>query len=138
MTTARSALEPVQAALYVRLSGDQTLGDLVTGVFDHVPEADDLDYVTIGEATEIPDNHHGGFGREIVAALHVWTRARGHGPGLRIAARLVELLDHQPLTIAGHTHIATRHEFSQTLTDPDPPGDIRHVSMRFRIITEQE
>lgn len=136
--SAPTALGPVQMAVYGRLTGDEELMALITGVYDHVPETVAFDYVTIGEATEIPDNRHGGFGRETVAALHVWTRHRGHGPGLRIAARVTTLLDHQALTVEGLHHVSTRFEFSQTLIDPEPPGDIRHISMRFRITTEQE
>ncbi len=48
----------------------------------------------------------------------------------------MEVLDHTPLDIDGHHHVATRFEFSQALTDPEPPGDIRHVVLRFRIVTE--
>ncbi|MEU2450054.1 DUF3168 domain-containing protein [Streptomyces sp. NPDC012765] len=138
MSDAPTALGPVQQAVYGRLTADEELMALITGVYDHVPENVVFDYVHIGEATEIPDNRHGGFGRETVPSLHVWTRHRGHGPGLRIAARITALLDHQPLTIEGLHHVSTRFEFSQTLTDPEPPGDIRHIPMRFRITTEQE
>ncbi|MFB7171085.1 DUF3168 domain-containing protein [Streptomyces sp. NPDC056254] len=138
MSDAPTALGPVQAAVYARLTGDAELMSLITGVYDYVPEAAAYPYVVIGEATEIPDNRHDGFGRETVPALHVWTRHRGHGPGLRIAARITALLDHQPLAIEGLRHVSTRFEFSQTLTDPEPPGDVRHIPMRFRITTEQE
>ena len=133
--TAESAMRPVQAAVYARLTGDATLMALITGVFDFV--LDDYPYIVIGEATEVPDNRHGGFGRQTVITLHVWTQSEGHGPGLAIADRVTELLDHQPLTITGLDHIATRFEFSQTLTDPEPPGNIRHVVLRYRIVTEQ-
>ncbi|MEV7584389.1 DUF3168 domain-containing protein [Streptomyces erythrochromogenes] len=136
--TAPTALGPVQQAVYARLTGDAELKALITGVYDYVPEDVVFDYVTIGEATEIPDNRHGGFGRQTTITLHVWTRYRGHSRGHRITARIVELLDHQPLTIAGLHHVSTRFEFAQTLTDPEPPGDIRHTPMRFRIETEQE
>ncbi|MFB6517440.1 DUF3168 domain-containing protein [Streptomyces sp. NPDC056401] len=136
--TAPTALAPVQQAVYGQLTGDPALMALITGVYDYVPEAVTFDYVTIGEATEIPDNRHGAFGRQTTLTLHVWTRYRGHARGQRIAARIVELLDHQALTVAGLHHVATRFEFAQTLTDPEPPGDIRHTPMRFRIITEQE
>lgn len=136
--TAPTALGPVQAAVYARLTGDATLLALITGVYDFVPESVEFDYVVIGEATEIPDNRHGGFGRETTITLHVWSRYRGHSRGQRIAARITALLDHQPLTIDGLHHVSTRFEFSQTLTDPEPPGDIRHIPMRFRIVTEQE
>ncbi|WKV74723.1 DUF3168 domain-containing protein [Streptomyces sp. PCS3-D2] len=136
--TAPAALGPVQQAAYTLLTADTELMALITGVYDYVPEDVVFDYVTIGEATEIPDNRHGGFGRQTTLTLHVWTRYRGHARGQRIAARIVALLDHQPLTITGLHHVSTRFEFSQTLTDPEPPGDIRHIPMRFRITTEQE
>ncbi|MBA9002010.1 DUF3168 domain-containing protein [Thermomonospora cellulosilytica] len=127
-------LAPVQAAMYARLNGDALLAGRV---FDHVPEGQPKPYVLLGEAIELPDNHHGGFGRETVETLHIWSDQLGYSEGTQMAARIVALLDHQPLTIAGHHHIATRYEFAQTLTDPARPG-LRHVVLRFRIITEQE
>jgi hypothetical protein len=135
--TAPEAMLPIQRALYGRLTGDTELMSTVTGVFDYVPEDDVYPFVVIGEATEIPDNRHGGYGRQTVVTLHVWTRYRGHSKGLAIAAQITALLDHQPLTITGLDHIVTRFEFSQTLTDPEPPGDIRHVVLRYRVVTEQ-
>lgn len=138
MSDAPAPMGPVQAAYYARLTGDAALMDLISGVFDYVPEDRPYPYVQIGEATEIPDNRHDGFGRETTQTLHVWSRYRGYAQALAIAARIVALLDHQRLSIAGLHHVATRFEFSQTLTDPEPPGDIRHIPMRFRTITEQE
>ncbi|MEU1194922.1 DUF3168 domain-containing protein [Streptomyces sp. NPDC005813] len=135
--TAPAAMLPVQQAIYARLTGDSALMDEVTGVFDYVPEDDVYPFIVIGEATEIPDNRHGGFGRQTVATLHVWTKYRGHSKGLAIAARVTALLDHQPLSISGLAHVDTWFEFQQTLTDPEPPGDIRHVVLRYRVGTEQ-
>ncbi|MEX5636533.1 DUF3168 domain-containing protein [Parafrankia sp. FMc2] len=89
--------------------------------------------MTLGEATEVPDNVHGGFGRQTVITLHVWTTARGYAQGSQIADRLIALLDHQPLAIAGRRWISTRYEFGQALPDPDPR--IRHHLLRFRITT---
>lgn len=135
--TAPAPMLPVQTAVYARLTGDATLTGMISGVYDFVPEDVAYPFVVIGEALETPDNWHGGFGRETVITLHVWSQYQGYTQGLRIAARVTELLDHQPLAIAGLAHIATRYEFSQTLTDPEPPGDIRHVVLRYRIVTEQ-
>ncbi|WOI58604.1 DUF3168 domain-containing protein [Streptomyces fradiae] len=135
--SAPSPMLPVQRAVYGRLTGDATLMGLVSGVYDYVPEDVTWPYVVIGEALEVPENWLGGFGRQTTITVHVWTRARGHSPGLGIAARITELLDHQPLTLDGLHHVATRYEFSQTLTDPEPPGDIRHVVLRYRVTTQQ-
>lgn len=135
--TAPSPMFPVQTAVYALLTGDDELANLVSGVYDYVPENVVFPYITVGEALETPDNTVAGLGRETVITLHVWTRARAHSKGLRIAARVTALLDHQPLAIEGAHHIATRYEFSQTLIDPEPPGDVRHVVLRYRVVTEQ-
>ncbi|MEU9777142.1 DUF3168 domain-containing protein [Streptomyces sp. NPDC047968] len=135
MTSPASPMAAIQRALYERLTAEA--GSLVTGVYDYVPETADYPYVTVGEAIETPDNAHDRYGWETVATLHVWTRHRGHSQGLAIGARITELLDHQPLTLPGYAHVATRFEFSQTLTDPEPPGDIRHLVLRYRIVTER-
>ena len=135
--TAPSPMLPVQAAVYARLTGDATLTGMISGVYDYVPENAAYPFVVIGEALETPDNRHGGFGRQTVITLHVWSRYQGYAQVLRIGARVTALLDHQPLDMPGLSWIATRFEFSQTLTDPEPPGDIRHLVLRYRIVTEQ-
>ncbi|WP_318196909.1 DUF3168 domain-containing protein [Streptomyces sp. MCL20-2] len=137
MSTAPSPMLPVQGALHSVLSGDSTLGALIEGIYDYLPEDVPYPFVHLGEAVETPDNRHGGFGRQTVPTLHVWDQYRGYARVLRIGARITELLDHQPLTIPGHDWIATRFEFSQTLTDPEPPGNIRHLVLRYRVVTEQ-
>ena len=136
MNHAESAVDQIHRAIYARLTGDPELSGMVTGVWDDVPEDADWPYVTIGESIESPDNTHGGFGRDVVATLHVWTKYAGTSQGARIGNRIVGLLDQQPLDIAGHTHIFTRFEFMQSLRDPDPR--IRHVVLRFRVATEQQ
>ncbi|MFK4797787.1 DUF3168 domain-containing protein [Streptomyces sp. MPA0124] len=135
--TAPAPMLPAQTAVYARLTGDATLAGMVSGVYDYVPEDVAYPFVVIGEATEVPDNRHGGFGRETVITLHVWSRYQGYRQALRIGAQVTALLDHQPLTLPGLVWIATRFEFSQTLTDPEPPGDIRHLVLRYRVVTEQ-
>ncbi|WP_406336645.1 DUF3168 domain-containing protein [Streptomyces zaomyceticus] len=127
----------VQTALYNRLKNDATLSSLATGVYDFVPETALYPYIHIGEAIDTPDNSHDRYGGQTVATLHVWDQYKGFKRVLQIGSRVQALLDHQPLTITGLTHIVTRYEFGQPLTDPEPPGDIRHLVLRYRIVTEQ-
>lgn len=131
-----SALLPLQKAVFAALTGDTQLAALVTGVFDQVPETQAYPYVVLGDAVEVPVNAHDRHGSDTTSTLHVWSQYRGYSQALTIAARIVQVLDHQPLTVEGHDHIATRFVSSQTLTDPEPPGDIRHVPMRFRTSTQ--
>lgn len=129
---------PVQKAVYGLLTADKSLADLlVGGVHDYTPETAPYPFLVVGEALDVPDNRLDGFGWQTTVTLHVWTKAEGNRQGLEIGARVTALLDHQPLTLPGYNHVVTRFEFSQTLVDPEPPGTIRHLVQRYRIVTEQ-
>lgn len=128
---------PVQGALDARLRGDTELMDMVDGLYDYIPEDVPYPFIVTGDVIETPRNRHNGFGWETVVTLHVWSQYRGYAEALRIGARVTALLDHQPLAVPGLNHIATRYEFGQTLTDPEPPGNIRHLVLRYRVVTEQ-
>ncbi|GGQ07778.1 hypothetical protein BKA00_007429 [Actinomadura coerulea] len=132
-----AALTPVQAAVYAALTSDLLLTDMITGVFDDVPEDVVRPYVAFGESTETPDNAHGQFGRETVLTLDIWSEYGGFAEANAIAFRLNELLDQQPLVITGCRHVYTAFEFAATFRDPDKP-DLRHAFTRFRIVTSKE
>lgn len=129
---ARTALRAVQRAFYARLSGT-----LDVDVYDWVPEDVPYPYVVIGEATEMADNNHDSFGRELTITLHVWTR--GHGgfdPALEIVDQIQQALDHRlDLGLTGHRLVTLRLDQTLTMRDPDPL--IRHAPVRFRVQTEQ-
>lgn len=132
-SAATPAAAAVQAAVYAAASGAGVAGGRV---YDYVPEPATYPYVSVGEAIETPDNSHGEFGRSVLITVHVWSIYRGFAEALGIARQLVELLDHRPLTPAGHAAVAVRFEQLQTLRDPDP--QVRHVPVQFRVITRQE
>lgn len=135
--SATAPMEALQRALFQALTADELLADLVTGIFDHLPEGQAYPYVVLGEWTETPANSHDRFGRSSVLTLHVWSQYRGFAQAYEIGARVMAVLDHQPLPVEGLRHIATRYEMGLTLTDPEPPGDIRHLVQTYRITTEQ-
>lgn len=130
------AMEAVQRAFYARMTASAEL-QAIAGVYAQVPEDTPYPYVVLGEATETPDNAHGRIGRSTSSMLHIWSQYDGYGEALQILAVLTELFDHKPLDVPGLHHVSTHYEFSQTLTDPEPPGDIRHIPVRFRTRTEQ-
>lgn len=129
---------PVQGAIDARLRSDPEFMGMVKGLYDYVPENVAYPFVVTGESIETPDNRLNSFGRQTVVTLHVWSQYRGYAQALRIGARITALLDHQPLTVPGLDHVVTRYEFGQTLTDPEPPGNIRHLVLRYRVLTEQQ
>lgn len=126
---------PIQTAVYTRLNGDATLATLVKGVFDEVPEGTLKPYVVVGEAYETADNSHDRKGRRTVITVHVWSDQQGFSQTNTISNRIVDLLDHTPLTVSGWTHVATRFEFKQSLRDPDP--NVRHAPIRFVVTVEE-
>lgn len=143
MTTA--TIDPVQAVqvgIRAVLLGDATLTDIIgpRSVWDEPPEDESMPYVHIGESTSIPDGSHGGQGRQVAATLHSWAKARSANAVNSIGVRLVALLDHQHAALdaatSGVTVWMVRHEFSQTMRDPN--REIRHRIDRFRIYTTQE
>jgi len=136
MPVSDSAVLPVQDAVLAALKADAALMALIGGVFDWVPEDQPYPYIVIGEAIETPDNSHDSHGSNLVITLHVWSKYRGYAQALTIAARVRALLEHRPLTVAGHRHVATYYVSQQTITDPEPPGDIRHVPISFRVLTQ--
>lgn len=136
MPVSDSAVLPLQDAVLALLKADADLTALIQGVFDWVKEGQAYPYIVIGEAIETPDNTHDSHGSRTVITLHVWSKYRGYAQALTIASRLRALLEHQPLTVAGHRHVATYYVSQQTITDPEPPGDIRHVPISFRVLTQ--
>ena len=127
---------PVQKAVRDALIADTQLMSLIEGVFDFVDEKQPYPYIETGQATETPDNAHDRHSSSTLVTLHIWSQSRGFAEALTIATHVIQALDHAPLTIEGHTHTWTRFVALQTLKDPEPPGDIRHVPMDFRIGTE--
>lgn len=136
--TAPLAMLLVQGAFHERLTASPELTALITGVYDQVPETAAYPYIVLGESTEIPDNRLSGLGRQTTHTLHIWSQYAGYAQALAVLAVVVALFDHQPLTVPGLHHVSTQFEFCQTLTDPSPPGNLRHVPVRFRVRTEQQ
>ncbi len=143
MTT--PTIDPVQAVqIGIRslLLADDDLTDLigVNDVWDEPPEDARMPYVHIGEATSISDGTHSAQGRQVVETIHSWAKARTAAAVNDIGERVVAVLDLQhaalDAAVAGVTVWMIRHEFSQTLRDPD--REIRHRIDRFRIYTSQE
>ena len=67
----------LQEALYSRLNGDSALGDLVTGVFDAVPEDTVLPCVVIGEGTSVDDGSKTLDARDYIFTVDVWSAYSG-------------------------------------------------------------
>jgi hypothetical protein len=128
------ALLPVQGAMFARIKADAALNTAIGGrVYDDVPENAAYPYVVFGEGVETPDNEVAAYESRVAATLHVWSGYRGFREALVIAGHLIRVFDRQPLVVEGRDLIAVRHE--QTITMRDPDSDVRHVVVRFAVVT---
>lgn len=126
-----TALRPLQAAVYQKLTASSALTALVSGVYDEVPEPAPYPYVSYGSITETADDAHDRQGLDCLITLHVWSKAPGFAQAYDIFAALDAALDRQPLAVAGFTDVFIKHEQHQALKDPDPA--IRHINAQYRV-----
>lgn len=132
----RSALWPVQRAIYQRLTSHAPLMARVTGILDDVPEGQPFPYVVIGEWTEIPVLAFGEDGSETTLTLHVWSRYRGWKEANEIVALVNEVLDDAELEVEGYRTVLVVYDSSTAIRDTD--GVTRHMVVRYRLILEEE
>lgn len=119
----QTSFSEVQTAVYTRLTGDTTLMALINAVYDFtaVPDNAPLPYVTIGDATETPNNAFGRRGYNTRHLIHIWDNGSGLGGTKKtqqIIARLNTLLDQQPMTLASQSLIFFLYQQAHILPDP--------------------
>lgn len=128
MTT---ALWPLQFAVVTKLRARSTLMELISGVFDEVPEDKAHPYVTAGSITENVADAHNQRGLDASVVLHIWSKYPGYKEAAEILAELDAALDRQPLDVAGFKDVSIAHEQHTELRDPDP--EIRHINVSYRV-----
>jgi hypothetical protein len=136
-----SAMSPVQAAIYTRLTTDATLMNTLllggSGVKDHVPAGSPMPYINIGEMVETPFPTMGRRGHQDVATLHIWGSALGFKPLQAILDRVNTLLDDFALVVSGHQTVRLAFEDAQALPDfADDESELRHIVAHYRVTTQ--
>jgi len=124
----------VQKAIYAALTGDAPLMALVEGVYDHVPQSSDFEFVVIGddESSDFDDDREAGF--DTVATVHVWTRLhRGRKVLKDIQAEVHRVLHRNLLSVTAANTVETFIELTDSFLEPD--GVTYHGVQRCRIIT---
>jgi hypothetical protein len=130
-----SSLWDIQEGIYTVLNGDVALGVLANGVYDgEVPPEVEVKcpYVVLGEWTETPDNLHTRIGRQVAVNIHVYSDYRGFKEAKLIGNRIIQLLEHQPISGTDWRIIVCNFESAQTIMDPE---QIRHNVLVFRLRT---
>lgn len=132
-----SAFWPLQSAIYQRLTLDADLMARVSGVFDSVPNGQEMPYVTIGDATGIPFRTFDAFGEECTLTLHIWSAYKGFKEAGEILADLDRLLADTSFGVEGWGMASSYFDFSETLREGDDALEIRHVPVRYRITLQK-
>lgn len=144
-------IEPLQTAIYQRLSGFTALTDLlatfdygagtVAAIYDQVPQVDDASdssdfpYVVIGEWTTTENDTDTDTGFDTTLTIHTWSRQRDYQECQRVMFQVYNALHrYTGLTPTGYGVSGIHQEFSDLMRDPD--GITRHGVQRFRIYFE--
>ncbi|MFT0800370.1 DUF3168 domain-containing protein [Bacillus swezeyi] len=122
----------LQKAMNERLSTDEALNAVISGVYDTPDKNTPFPYVTIGEDTSTPFETKVTFGENITTVLHVWSRAEdGKREAKQILSLMLQALTKAPLEVEGFKTIQLSFLQSQVITDID--GITKHGILRLRL-----
>ena len=107
------ALQPVQQALYSKLTGDGVLMGMTSGIYDAPPQHAAVPYVVIGDGTATLKPQVTNDVTECDLDVNVWTTASGRKVALAILQRLHGLLHQGTLSVSGFTLLSM---WSQIMT----------------------
>ena len=129
----KSALEPLQEAVYSKISGDATIMALITGVYDHVEQVEESNYpyVTIDDPTSTPWRTHSRAGEELTITLHAWSQYNGKKEINDIITNLNRLFGDTDLTVSGYDVAKSWYDYAQVFRELD--GLTFHGLVRYRL-----
>jgi hypothetical protein len=123
----------LQRSIYNRLSSDTTLGAVVTGVFDDIPQGTAFPYVQVGQETITDIGGKDYDARSFLINVDIFSRYHGTGQVKQIADIVVGLIHEQSLTVSGQKIVSIRLENSPLIIR-DPKDNTRHGVLRFRVL----
>ena len=122
----------LQKSIFNALDGDSTLQNLITDVYDFVPENTAFPYVKVGEETSIDNGTKTLQGNEHTLVIHTFSRYRGSKEVKEIMSRIYALLHESSLSVSGASLVNLRFEFSDVIKEND--GFTSHGLQRFRAV----
>jgi len=90
----------VQQAIFQHLSLNKDLTDIVTGIFDFVPEKTVLPYVTFGEIHSQPLTSKVENGETVMVSIDAWSETKGRKEVAKILYEIEKKLETE-LTVPG-------------------------------------
>ena len=124
----------LQKAIYAVLDGDSILSNLVTGIFDHVPQDTEYPYVTIGEMRAIDYSTKTTSGAEVDITVNTFARDKGSKSNIDIMSRIYNLLHDSNLTLTTCSLINMRFVSNEVISRQD--GLTYQGIQRFRAVIQ--
>lgn len=121
----------LQQTVFNALDQSSTLQNLVTDVYDFVPEGTAFPYVKIGEQTMVDNGTKNKQGTDFTIEVHTFSRYRGSVEIKNIMSVVYDILHESNLSVSGADLINMRFEFSDIIKEND--GLTTHGVQRFRV-----
>lgn len=125
----------LQEAMFNLLDGDATLGTMIAGVHDRVPQGSNYPYITIGDIMSQNWSSASSDGAESIITLHVYSRAGGRKETLQIMEQIHSLLHEANVSISGHSCVLSYYQRGEV--DLESDGLTYHGKMVFRLLTQK-
>ena len=125
----------LKAGVYERLSQDENLKGVITGVFDEVKGHQPFPYIVLGEITANEWSSKTSAGQEVTLTIHTWSEYRGDEEVLDIHRLILESISKSPLDLgSGLGVMLSRLDSEETTKDLN--DKLRHgvMILRFRIM----
>lgn len=127
----KTALWPLQQAIFQRLSNDTALMQKVKGVFDAVEEGQLFPYVTIGEPNMTPFETKSSYGENVPWVLHCWSQYRGKKEAYEILNLMIQALTKESWNVEGFNLLQFKIEPNMQVIE-DIDGQTYHGILRVR------
>ena len=121
----------LQQTVFNALDQSSTLQNLVTDVYDFVPEGTAFPYVKIGEQTMVDNGTKDKKGSDFTIEVHTFSRYRGSVEIKNIMSVVYDILHESSLSVSGASLVNMRFEFSDIIKEND--GLTTHGVQRFRV-----
>ena len=121
----------LQQTVFNALDQSSTLQNLVTDVYDFVPEGTAFPYVKIGEQTMVDNGTKNKQGTDFTIEVHTFSRYRWSVEIKNIMSVVYDILQESSLSVSGASLINMRFEFSDIIKEND--GLTTHGVQRFRV-----
>jgi hypothetical protein len=117
--------------------------NLVTGVYDSVPQPQKYPYITIGEDLHSEWSTSTNLGSDVSVVINTWdrsnkssdTKARGKKKTKQIQGEIFDALNRANLTYPGYDIISIEQQNSESFIDAD--GITVHGVQTFRVLIDR-